>query len=163
HASEFSRFRIPEHRWYSLTTDLFGSAQPGHARDSTRSEETGYLAGALGTTATWMLDADDRRYALQLSGSGQANSFHDGRAGTAVYEVEVRAGRLRGSGQLAQARSRDARERIAALYYVQPGYSAAHERASRFFWREVESALRDAGALRSGGLDAYNSFRADEP
>ena len=38
-----------------------------------------------------------------------------------------------------------------------------HDRAARFFWREVERVLQEGGALGPEGLDAYAIYRISDP
>jgi hypothetical protein len=84
------------------------------------------------------------------------------RDATVVDAVHVLEQRLLETGALARPLSTAARAKLAALHYVAPDLSRAHDRPARFFWREVERILADDGALGSRGLDAYSVLRALE-
>jgi hypothetical protein len=85
------------------------------------------------------------------------------RDASVVYDVHLLEERLLETGALERALSPGARAKLAALYYVAPFYSAAHERPARFVWREIERVLREDGALGKGGLDPSSLMRALEP
>ena len=85
------------------------------------------------------------------------------RDASVVYDVHLLEERLTETGALTRPLSAGAREKLAALYYVAPYYSEAHERPDRFVWREIERVLREDGALGEGGLDPYSVLRAREP
>jgi hypothetical protein len=73
-ASEFSDFRIPENRWYSIgaSAQLIG----GTFRDQSAffSERSSSADGHFGFGAVWALDADDRVYTLRAAGVVGAGS-----------------------------------------------------------------------------------------
>ena len=71
--------------------------------------------------------------------------------------------RLAANGRLAHPLSEAARMRLAQLSYARGGLSAAHERSSKHYWREVERILREDGALTGTSLDAYALLRLFEP
>ncbi len=85
------------------------------------------------------------------------------RDASVVYDVHLLEERLIETGALERALSPGARAKLAALYYMAPLFSAAHERPARFVWREIERVLREDGALGKGGLDPYSLMRALEP
>ncbi len=85
------------------------------------------------------------------------------RDATALYDARLLERRLAEAGALARPLSPAARSRLAALAYVAPRFAHAHERPDRFVWQEIESILRDDGALPPRGLDAYAVLRALEP
>ena len=85
------------------------------------------------------------------------------RDASVVQDVHLLEERLIETGALTRSLSAGARAKLAALYYVAPAYSAAHERPDRFVWREIERVLREDGALGKGGLDPYSVLRAREP
>jgi hypothetical protein len=85
------------------------------------------------------------------------------RDATPVYQVQVLEERLRETGAIQGALSRGARERLAALYTVEFDLAFAHQRPTKYFWRELERLLADDGVLGPGGLDAYTVQRLLEP
>jgi hypothetical protein len=84
------------------------------------------------------------------------------RDASVVYDVHLLEERLQEAGALTRPLSDAAREKLAALEYVAPFYSIAHDRPARFVWHEIERILREDGALREQGLDAYSLLRALE-
>jgi hypothetical protein len=85
------------------------------------------------------------------------------RDATPVYQVQVLEQRLRETGAIQGALSRGAQERLAALYTVESQVAFAHQRPTKYFWRELERLLADDGVLGAGGLDAYTVQRLLEP
>jgi len=85
------------------------------------------------------------------------------RDATVIHDVHVLEQRLREAGAISRPLSKKAREKLAALYYVAPFYTSAHDRPDRYVWREVERILREDGALSEHGLDPYSVLRAKEP
>jgi len=77
--------------------------------------------------------------------------------------VQVLEQRLHETGAIHGALSPHARERLAALYTVESDLSFAHQRPTKYFWRELEQLLNDDGVLGPGGLDAYTVQRLLEP
>jgi hypothetical protein len=84
------------------------------------------------------------------------------RDATVVFDVHLLEERLQATGALARPLSSAARERLAALLFVRPDYSWAHERPERFFWRDVEQLLSADSCLTSGRLDAFSLMRVNE-
>lgn len=80
-----------------------------------------------------------------------------------VFATQLIEQRLLATGRLAHALSPGARLRLAQLHYIADDFVAAHDRPSRYFWREAERVLREDGALREGTLDAYTLERLLEP
>ena len=112
----------------------------------------------------------DQRLASSTHGSYDANasllaSVDWGRVrdATPVYQVQVLEQRLHETGAIQGELSRGARERLAALYTVEGDVSFAHQRPTKYFWRELERLLTDDGVLGPGGLDAYTVQRLLEP
>ncbi|TMQ49614.1 MAG: hypothetical protein E6K73_09615 [Candidatus Eisenbacteria bacterium] len=85
------------------------------------------------------------------------------RDATGVYRAQLLVDRLGRDGVLARAPSREARARLARLYYIESDYSVAHDRGAKFFWRDVEKILGEDGALGPAGLNAYSLQHALEP
>jgi hypothetical protein len=85
------------------------------------------------------------------------------RDASVVYDVYVLEQRLREAGAITRPLSKEAREKLAALYYVSPFYVYAHDRPGRYVWRDIERVLRDDGALGERGFDPYSVLRAQEP
>jgi len=72
-ASEFSDFRIPEHRWQTLSVsfDASGSRYRENGYSPVRASRE--LQGSSGTVATWARDGDKRSYILSLDGAVSGN------------------------------------------------------------------------------------------
>jgi hypothetical protein len=85
------------------------------------------------------------------------------RDATVIADVYVLEQRLREAGAISRPLSKEARERLAALYYVAPFYVYAHDRPDRHAWRDIERIVREDGALSERGFDAYSVVRAREP
>ena len=98
-------------------------------------------------------------YTAQLDLSAGLGRVRDA---TVVQDIHVLEERLHETGALARPLSPQAREKLAALFYIRPDFSDPHERPERYFWREVERILREDGALGEPGLDPYSVMRADE-
>ena len=81
---------------------------------------------------------------------------------TGVFSAQLIEQRLRATGRLSRALSPETRLRLAQLHYIAGDFSAAHDRPSRYFWREAERILREDGALSGGTLDAYPLLRVLE-
>src|SRR5262249_49937216 len=103
---------------------------------------------------------DEYDVLLSLDASASWGRVRDA---TPVYQVEVLEERLRETGTLHQPLSRHAREQLAALYTVEGDVAFAHQRPTKYFWRELERILREDGVLDPGGLDAYAVQRLLEP
>jgi len=156
-----SRFPWQAPLGFSLaTSDAFQMSQSWSAEDKvttrppqfsfpgTREEET-----FNGTTGTYDANAS-------LSASVNWGRVRDA---TPVYQVQVLEQRLRETGAIQSALSRGARERLTALYTVESELSFAHQRPTKYFWRELERLLTEDGVLGAGGLDAYTVQRLVEP
>jgi hypothetical protein len=85
------------------------------------------------------------------------------RDATPVYQVQVLEQRLLDMGTITRPLSTHAREQLGALYTVQFDVSFAHQRPTKYFWRELERLLTEDGVLGPGGLDAYAVQRLVEP
>ena len=66
-ASEFSDFRIPEHRWQTLSVRADAWGYRSHESGTQYTDSRRNVQGALGTDASWAIDADSHRYLLSLS------------------------------------------------------------------------------------------------
>jgi hypothetical protein len=82
---------------------------------------------------------------------------------TGVHLAQLTEQRLRATGRLERELTPATRQKLAELFYLSGGFRAAHERADKHFWSEVERLLREDGALQDGSLDAYSLFRILEP
>ncbi|HEY3295275.1 MAG TPA: hypothetical protein VGL38_07540 [bacterium] len=80
---------------------------------------------------------------------------------TAVYDVHVLAERLAGAGALRAALSRVTRQKLTDLFYTGGYYRTVHDRADKFFWRDVQSILQADSAV-ARPLDAYSLYRIAE-
>jgi hypothetical protein len=85
------------------------------------------------------------------------------RDATPVYQVQVLEQRLLQEGTIQRELSRTARERLASLYTTEARLAFAHDRPTKYFWRELERLLTDDGVLSERGLDAYAVQRLLEP
>ena len=85
------------------------------------------------------------------------------RDATPVYQVQVLEQRLLQEGTIQRELSRTARERLASLYTTEAELAFAHDRPTKYFWRELERLLNDDGVLSERGLDAYAVQRLLEP
>jgi hypothetical protein len=85
------------------------------------------------------------------------------RDATPVYQVQILEQRLLGTGALTRELSTGAREKLAALYTIESSLAFAHQRPTKYFWRELERVLREDGALATGSLDAWSVQRLLEP
>ena len=85
------------------------------------------------------------------------------RDATPVYQAQVLEQRLREAGTITRELSPAARERLASLYTIEHDLSFAHQRPTKYFWRELERLLREDGVLGEGGLDAYSVQKLLEP
>jgi len=85
------------------------------------------------------------------------------RDATPVYQVQVLEQRLLEVGTITRPLSTAARQRLASLYTVESDVAFAHQRPTKYFWRELERLLGDDGALGAEGLDAYAVQRLLEP
>ena len=81
---------------------------------------------------------------------------------TGVFDAQVLERRLDSTGRLRHALSPDARRRLAELFSVRTSLGEAHDRPSRYFWREVERVLKADDALAEGWFDAQSLLRALE-
>jgi hypothetical protein len=82
---------------------------------------------------------------------------------SAVYIVYVMEQRLKESGAATRDLSSAAREKLADLLYAQKDFNIVYDRPARRFWQDVEQILRDDGALRPEGLNAFDTYRLIEP
>src|SRR5207249_4094517 len=62
---------------------------------------------------------------------------------TGVFDAQVVAQRLAATGRLLHPVSHGALEKLAQLFSVGSGFGVAHDRPTRYFWREVERILRE--------------------
>ena len=81
------------------------------------------------------------------------------RDATPVLDARILEDRLTRTGSLIRPLSEQGRLRLAALLAMRGQFKNAHERADRYFWREVERVLQDDGALIPQGLDALSVLR----
>ena len=102
------------------------------------------------------------RYSAQVNLAVGAG-FGRVRDATPIYQAQLLERRLRETGVLSGELSAAARERLASLYTLESSVAFAHERPTKYFWRELERLLREDGALGDGGLDAYSVQRLLEP
>jgi hypothetical protein len=141
------------------TSDAIRLDQSWTADDEVRTIIDPFFPGAQvrtssnSTAGTYVADAT-------LTGSVRWGRVRDA---TPVYQVHVLEDRLRETGAIQGELSHGARERLAALYTVEFDLSFAHQRPTKYFWRELERLLSEDGVLGAGGLDAYTVQRLLEP
>jgi hypothetical protein len=83
---------------------------------------------------------------------------------TTVFDIHVLEKRLQDEGVLSAPLSESTRKRLAELYFRRKtDFGFVHQRPDRFFWREVETILREDSALKSDALDGYSGYRIAEP
>lgn len=126
----------------------------------------------VGAVFSQSISTTDQRsvFTIDDSRSGDTNSQHDygerstwtlgvgaGRVRSVdgVYDAWDIERRLRANGRLQKPLSPTARARLAQLSYAGGGLSYAHERSSKYYWREIERILREDGALTGESLDAF--------
>jgi hypothetical protein len=141
-----------------IGTWLSASVAGDYAQEASRRD----LNEALGSMLSEERDTRDRHVCSHAAALDVAVGYGRVRDATVVYDVHLLEERLREAGALRRPLSSAAREKLAALYYVAPFYSAAHDRPDRFVWRDIERILREDGALSDQGLDAYSVLRARE-
>lgn len=101
-----------------------------------------------------------RVHDVQLSA---AVGFGRVRDASVVHEVFVLENRLRDTGVIVGPLSGQVRGKVAQLLFIRTRYSAAHERPDRYFWRDLERILGEAGVLADEGMDSYSLLRLTEP
>jgi hypothetical protein len=146
--------------WRSAASLLMrGSLEASYAQRWTSNYARREIADSSDTSAsTESLGLEDWRYDYRATYGGSIGLGRV-RDATAVYHAYLLERRLLDTGALDRPLSQATRERIAALYYIQPRYYSIHDRAGKFFWRDLERILFEEGAV---GLDAYSIFRATE-
>ncbi|MEQ1833189.1 MAG: hypothetical protein ABL977_09040 [Candidatus Eisenbacteria bacterium] len=72
-----------------------------------------------------------------------------------VYDAWDIERKLQANGRLQRPLSTAARTRLAQLSYAGSGLFYAHERSSKYYWRELERILHEDGAPSVESLDAY--------
>jgi hypothetical protein len=83
-ASEFSDFRIPENRSYSLGAGVFGTGGFNRNQSPLASYRFSALDGLLQMSGGWTLDADDRFYSIRASIAGSVGSRSEDRSDNAT-------------------------------------------------------------------------------
>lgn len=83
------------------------------------------------------------------------------RDATPVMDALILERRLAASGTLSRPLSRAARDRLAALLALRPGFATVTDRPARRLWRQIELLLVEDGALR-GAAGADEVQRAGE-
>ncbi|MBI5710800.1 MAG: hypothetical protein HZC42_10920 [Candidatus Eisenbacteria bacterium] len=107
-------------------------------------------------------DSDQHEYAYEITLSAFAGLGRV-RDASVVYDAWVLEERLRETGAITRPLSKQAREKLASLYFIGPRYGSAHDRPDRYAWRDMERILREDGALGERGLDPYSLLRVREP
>lgn len=137
-----------------------------------RTDHTFRLRQSFSSNAGREVDPVATRLSTQSTGRGARDyvgtvgagvGFGRVRDATPVYQAQVLEARLRGTGALSRELSEVARRRLAALFTLEFAIANAHQRSTKYLWREIENVLREDGALSPGSLDAYDVFRLMEP
>ena len=137
------------------------SASGSYAQSWFRNDRDLRQSDPLAIRAEYHETGDEHDYQTGAT-AGLSAGYGRVRDASVVYDVHLLEERLTGTGAITRPLSAAARAKLAALYYVSPYYSAAHERPDRFVWREIERVLREDGALGERGLDPYSVLRARE-
>jgi hypothetical protein len=149
-------WRVP----IGLDAEVIASASPGQSWSRSASNDL-FVSPSMFTSTVRQANSTTWTYNYAASATA-AVGYGRVRDATGVFEARVLEDRLRETGALRQALSPAARARLAALYYVAYGYRV-HDRPDKYFWRNVESILRDDGALAGPSLDAFSVFKGNEP
>lgn len=132
------------------------------------------------TDQAWTDDFEDRTFASGSVSHDESSSELDAwhyaesatitgslgygrvRDATPVFQIILLEERLRRDGVLTRELARGTRQKIAELYAIRGSFAVVHDQSDKFFWRELERLLREDGALRESGLDAYAVRHADD-
>jgi len=79
-----------------------------------------------------------------------------------VYDIYVLEKRLRDLGVLTRELKPETRRRLAQVWVAGTDHTIIRDRPHKYFWQDVERILREDGALREEGLDAYSAYRIAE-
>ncbi|RPH95256.1 hypothetical protein EHM69_04870 [candidate division KSB1 bacterium] len=107
---------------------------------------------------------DDEVWSYNYSISGtMAVGLGRVRDASDIYVVDILLERLLKTGALTRALNPASRTKLAQLFYTRKSFSTVHDNPQKLFWQEVERLLREDGALRDTGLDAYDVYRIADP
>ena len=79
-----------------------------------------------------------------------------------VFTGFIMSDRLQRDRVTAQDLSPATKQRIAEIFYREEDYGHRHEYSDKYFWQDVEKALRDDPALSGAQIDAYTMYRLAE-
>jgi hypothetical protein len=79
-----------------------------------------------------------------------------------VYDVYVLEKRLRDLGVLTRELKPETRTKLAQVWVAGTDETIIRDRPHKYFWQDMERILREDGALRAQGLDAYSAYRIAE-
>jgi hypothetical protein len=150
-------------RVYPWTTPVGVSLGTSNLLDLGQSFQASHFANQgpnTRTTSDFDVSRGSRRYIGAVSAEVGLGRVRDA---TPVHLAQVLEDRLRRKGALTRPLSDQARRALAALYAIEPGIEAAHQRPAKYFWRELERILREDGALAPEALDAWDVLRLLEP
>lgn len=109
-----------------------------------------------------VLTSDGNEYALARDISLEAGvGWGKIRNGAGVYKTYYLEKWLRDLNLLHGELSAATREKLIELAYLQGNYVRSHERAGKYYWRDVEAILKDDPAF-TGALDAYAVMKLSE-
>lgn len=156
-SASWSRSQYPAHGLLFVSTSVFAAGNFGQSIESRNSRSVSgsndYLTSESNEFRDY-LGVGDVTLGLGAGRLRSLNGAHD------AWTIEAR---LAANGRLAHPLSDTARTRLAQLSYARGGLSSAHERSSKYYWREVERILREDGALAGTSIDAYVLLRLFEP
>src|SRR5206468_4021204 len=158
----YADYRILDHHWLSWTASVNGSGNHQRGQGLFGLANNGGFSGPGGSgfPAGYDSHAHQLRANLVLTLSRSPGYVSQRQIPPPSTPLQLR---LRETGVLSGELSAAARERLASLYTLESSVAFAHERPTKYFWRELERLLREDGALGDGGLDAYSVQRLLEP
>ena len=149
-------------RWYPGSRPIGVSGRLSAYGDYGQMWETRHhnTVAGFSSHSEWR-SSSEWRYTYHVIASAGAG-YGRVRDASVVYTVHVMESRLLQSGALTRELANVSREKLAALLYAQKPYARIHDRSAKLFWKEAERILREDGALRPEGLEAYDVYRIAE-
>ena len=170
YTDDASRQRVSEslkfytqQRWYPETAPLFLSVDAEASLRDAQSWDSGQSGTRdPGYTATnWT--ASSRKTYSSTSSFGPGVGCGRVRNATGIYEARILEARLRTAGAIVRPLSTKARQRLASLMYAVSDYEAALDRPAAAVWSDLESILREDGALEGRTIDLGTLFHLTDP
>ena len=135
-------------------TDARGSYQQGWSSQYSKTNQGTHLSTNRQDHEAFIFDYD-------VSGNAGLGVGRV-RDASPVYDIYVLEKRLRDLGVLTGELKPETRRRLAQVWVAGTDHTIIRDRPHKFFWQDVERILREDGALREGGLDAYSAYRIAE-